>query len=308
MKILVTGGAGYVGSVLVPLLLEYGHDVRVLDILRRGGVGLMPICRNLHFELQVGDINDPTAVEAALVGVDAVVHLAAVVGYPQCNRTPELAVATNIDGTSNILKHRQRSVKLIYASTGSVYGRVNSGECTEDTDCRPLSLYAETKAAAEDIVLAEPNTTVLRFATAFGASSAMRYDLLVNHLLNQAVRHGCLVVYEPEARRSFIHVLDMARAVLLTLDAWNDLPHRVFNVGDDGLNQTKLELCGLISNSIPSRVHQINVGSDIDARDYAVSYSRMRQLGFRSTVSLVQGIEELAVAMRLSGGETSQYE
>src|SRR3954452_609181 len=180
MRILVTGGAGYVGSTLVPLLLEQGHRVRVLDALRFGGHGLLPCCQNRFFELIKGDVCDDAAVTKALDGVEAVIHLAAIVGYPACKKEPHVALATNVEGTRTLLRCRKPDQRVLYASTGSIYGSVPDYICNESTPRPPIPLYGETKAEPEQSTLDAGNGIASRFATASGVSNRRRLDLMPN--------------------------------------------------------------------------------------------------------------------------------
>src|SRR3954447_6100676 len=194
MHILVTGGAGYVGSTLVPLLLDQGHRVRVFDSLKFGGQGLLPCCQYRTFELLKGDITDEAAVARALDGIDAVIHLAAIVGYPACKKEPQVAHATNVEGTRMLLSRRRPDQKFLFASTGSIYGSVPDYVCNEDTPRAPITLYGETKATAEQMVLDAGNSVAYRYATAFGVSNRMRLDLMPNDFTYQAVKNRNLIV------------------------------------------------------------------------------------------------------------------
>jgi nucleoside-diphosphate-sugar epimerase len=294
VRVLVTGGAGYIGSTLVPLLLAAGHGVTVLD--RSGpdaaGQGEEPELRRI-----AGDVRDRAAREAALEGTDLVVHLAAISGHPACEREPEEAWSVNVEGTRGLCRSAGRT-PVVLASTGSVYGAVPGGLCTELTPPSPLSRYGRSKLEAEWIVLESPSGIVLRFATCYGLSPRMRLDLLVNQFVDVLVREGRIDVYEPEARRTFLHVFDAARAILLVAGAADRAAGRVWNVGDEAGNQTKREVLELIRAEIPGALVRYGAaGHDPDRRDYAVSYAAIRALGFTASVPLSQGVRELVAEL-----------
>ena len=299
MRILVTGGAGYVGSTLVPMLLEQGHRVRVLDSLKFGGAGLLPCCQNRFFELVKGDICDEKAVAKALDGVEAVVHLAAIVGYPACKKEPHVAHATNVEGTRTLLKLRKKDQKVLYASTGSIYGSVPDYVCNENTPRAPITLYGETKGAAEQMILDDGNSIAYRFATAFGVSNRMRLDLMPNDFTYQAVKNRNLIVYEGGFKRTFVHVRDMARSFIFALEKWNDVKDEVYNVGHESMNFTKEDVARKILEHVDFYLHFAEVGNDADQRNYEVSYEKIRARGFETTVDLDRGIQELARAAHL---------
>ncbi len=299
MRILVTGGAGYVGSTLVPLLLDAGHRVRVYDSLRFGGHGLLPCCQNRHFELIKGDVTDPAGVKTALDGMDAVVHLAAIVGYPACKKEPQVAQATNVEGTRVLLSQRKPDQKVIYASTGSIYGSIPDYICNEDTPRAPITLYGETKAAAEEMVLAAGNSLAYRYATAFGVSNRMRLDLMPNDFTYQAVKNRNLIVYEGGFKRTFVHVRDMARSILFGLERWDTVKDDVYNVGHESMNFTKEDVARKILEHVNYYLHFAEVGTDADQRNYEVSYEKIRAKGFETTVDLDRGIAELVRAATL---------
>jgi nucleoside-diphosphate-sugar epimerase len=298
--ILVTGGAGYVGSVLVPVLLAHGHRVRVLDDLQRGGHGLLQCCPHPDFSFLKGGLCDEEALAQALEGVDAVVHLAAVVGYPACDRDPDLAIETNVSGTKLLTELRRPDQRVVFASTGSVYGSLHGALCTEETPLSPISLYASTKAEAEELVLRSGNAVAFRYATAFGVSPQMRFDLLPNDFVNQAVTRGCLTVYQASFRRSFIHVRDMAESVLFALSHWASLADDVYNVGDESMNITKAELARLVRLRLEYRLAFEDFDADLDRRDYDVSYRKIRDKGFTTSVGILDGIAELVTAAQLA--------
>lgn len=298
MKIVVTGGAGYIGSSLVPRLLAAGHRVHAVDNLLYGGQALLPHFLHPNFSFAEVDVTDTQALPRELAGADVVVHLAALVGYPLCKKLPRRAVEVNIDGTRNVVESAPPGARVIYASTGSNYGEV-LGVCTEDTPLNPLSLYGETKTEAERIVLGRPGSIALRFATAFGLSARLRLDLLINDFAFQAVHNRFLVVYEKHFRRTFIHVTDIARAFGHVIAHPDRLHHRVYNVGHDSLNYTKEDVVRLLQARTPFLVHFAEIGRDEDRRDYQVDYSRIRATGYETAVDIDAGLSELVRGLRV---------
>jgi nucleoside-diphosphate-sugar epimerase len=299
MKLLVTGGAGYIGSALVSKLLSAGHGVRVVDVLRRGGQGLLGYCAMPAFDFTLGDICDPAVAARATDGVDAIIHLAALVGYPACEHEPGLAKLTNVFATQTVLAARRPGQKFIFASTGSVYGAVNDGICTEDTQPRPVSLYGETKAESERYVLAAGDSVCLRFATAYGVSPCMRDDLLIHAFVRDAVQSNALAIYEPDALRSFVHVNDIARSILFTLNEWANVRDQVYNVGDPSLCLSKRQVCKRITSQLNFDIKFVEFAKDHDRRDYWVSFEALSKKGFHATTPFDDSLHALAMAYRL---------
>lgn len=299
MNILVTGGAGYIGSLLVPALLSRRYKVRVLDNLLYGGHGLIPVMFEKKLEFVRGDIRDEEAVINALQGIDVIIHLAAIVGYPACKKDPQLSISTNVDGTKILDKNRSRDVPIFFGSTGSNYGAVSGIMCTEDTPLNPLSLYGETKTQAEQMLLDSGNVVCYRFATAFGASNRMRLDLLINDFVFQAVRNKNITVYEKSFKRTFIHVRDIVNSFLFALDNYSQLQDAVFNVGSEKMNFSKEEIALKVKDKVDYYLHFAEFGSDEDKRNYEVSYSKIRKLGFDITIDMEEGINELVKVSNL---------
>ena len=294
MRVLVTGGAGYIGTTLVPLLLSQGHQVTVFDTLEHGARALPDRRPPSDFQLVRGDVRDPVALGRAAKGAGAIVHLAAISGYPACARDPQQASEVNVRGTANVVAAAGEVLPVVLASTLSCYGAVPEGLCDEDTPARPVSHYGKTKREAEDLVLSCPVGIVLRLATVFGLSPRLRLDLLVNSFVHSLARGETLEVYEPEARRSFVHVSDAAGAFSFALDNAPRMAGRTFNVGDESLNLDKHEVVERIRRHLPAaRVSYAAEGRDEDRRDYAVSFARIRREGFRVETTLAQGIQEL---------------
>jgi nucleoside-diphosphate-sugar epimerase len=296
--IVVTGGAGYVGSVLVPHLLHSGYRVKVLDNLRFGGEALIPNFIDPNFEFVEMDILDAPRLRAEVAGAHAVVHLASLVGYPLCKKFPDEARRTNLDGTRAVLDALDPETRLINFSTGSNYGEV-IGVCDEETPLNPLSLYGETKTAAERLCMERPNTVALRFATAFGLSPRLRLDLMINDFTYQALVNRYLLVYERQFRRTFIHVKDMARVVPHLLCVWDRAKDRCLNVGHESLNFTKEDIVRLLQTKLQFHLYFADVGKDDDKRDYEVNYARIRDLGFQTQIDIDRGMDELIRGLRL---------
>src|SRR5207302_5476448 len=261
--------------------------------------GLLPCCSNRFFDLVRGDVTDPAAVKPALEGIDAVIHLAAIVGYPACKKETQVAQAVNVDGTANLLRHRQADQRFLFASTGSIYGSIPDYVCNEETPRAPITLYGETKAAAEQMVLDAGNSIAYRFATAFGVSNRMRLDLMPNDFTYQAVKNRNLIVYEGGFKRTFVHVRDMARSIIFALERWNEVKDDVYNVGHESMNFTKEDVARQIMKHVDYYLHFAEVGTDADQRNYEVSYEKIRRKGFETTVDLDRGVAELVRAVTL---------
>lgn len=293
MRVLVTGGAGYVGCTLTPRLLEEGHEAVIFDNLLYGGRGLLPFFAHPRFRFIKGDVRDQAALREAVKDVDAIIHLAAIVGYPACKKDPRMAEDVNIGGTRNLLAVRSKSQPILYASTGSNYGAYRGGLCTEETPLNPVSLYGVSKTEAEKNILAAGNAVSFRFATAFGVSNRMRLDLLINDFVYRALKERSLILYEKEFKRTFIHVRDMANSFLFCLRSFGRMKDEIFNVGSEKLNYSKEEIALKIREKIPFYLHFADVGKDEDERNYEVSYEKIRRLGLEVTVDLDQGVDEL---------------
>lgn len=296
MKILITGGAGYIGTTLTQYLLGQGYDVRCYDRLLFGIDPLLPFFRSPRYELMQGDIRDAEKLAEAVKGVDAIVHLAAVVGYPACDRDKEAARAINVGGTA-LLNELRGSIPTVYASTGSVYGKLEV-LCSESVAPNPLTTYGQTKLDGEKILLDSGNAVVYRFATAFGLSPRLRLDLLVNDFTYQAIRQKYLIVYEGHFRRTFIHVYDIARALAHAVDKFPVMNGNIYNCGSNAMNATKRQVVEMIGKYADFGVHFANNGHDADQRDYEVDYSRLRNTGFDTTISLDDGVYEMVKAFR----------
>ncbi len=308
MKILVTGGAGYVGSTLVPTLLGEGHEVRVLDALSHGGAPLLGVWSHPRFEFLRGDVRDEEIVARAVSGVDAVVHLAAIVGDPACARQPELAKRVNHEASLAVLGSAESAgvERFVFASTCSNYGKMADPDrlVDEDAELRPVSLYAETKVAVERALLdrTRPGATArtaLRFATIFGVSPRMRFDLTVNEFAMRMVVQKELAVYGEQFWRPYVHVRDAARGILAVLHADRRAVDRaVFNVGSSDQNHTKKQIVAMVAPHAPDAVVRY-VHKDEDPRDYRVSFERIQgALGYTTTRDVPSGIREVVQLVR----------
>lgn len=297
MNVLLIGGAGYVGTSLIPQLLERGYRVRLLDNLTFGGDQLLPFFRNKNFSFVKGDVRSAEDVRNAVKGQDVVIHLAAIVGYPACRKDPKLAEDVNVGGTKNVAAAVSRQQVVLFGSTGSNYGSVEE-ICTEETPLNPLSLYGQTKTIAERHLLENCSTVAFRFATAFGVSPRLRLDLLVNDFVYKALTQGYLVVYEKHFMRTFIHVHDMGKAFMFAIDHQHQMTGQVYNVGSEGMNYSKEDICKMIEKSIHCYVHYADVGEDADKRNYVVSYKKINSLGFETTISVEEGVDELKRALQ----------
>lgn len=299
MRVWVTGGAGYIGCVLVPMLLDAGYRVRVLDNLRKGGLGLLHCFADPGLDFVRGDIRDPEAVKQALRDVDIIIHLAAVVGYPACQKDPWLAREVNVGGTLNLLRHRSPQQLIIFPSSLSNYGNVSEGVCTEEMEPTPITLYGVTKLEAERLLLEHGGVTIFRPATAFGLSPQMRLDLLLNDFVYRALKEKQVVVYEPHYVRAFIHVRDFARAFLFVIQNADKMMNQVYNLGAESLNLTKGEVAQRIRQRIDFDLRLSNKGEDPDKRNYRADFSKLRALGYRVEVTIEQGIEELVRGLQV---------
>lgn len=305
MKILVTGGAGYVGSVLVPELLKRGHEIRVLDNLMYGQTSLLPFFIDDAFEFIKGDIRDVETVKKAVNDMDMIIHLAAIVGAPACKKDKKVAEAINYQGTVNVDNARDDSQKLIYASTGSVYGAL-SEICTEKSPTKPLSIYGITKLEAEKHVMRSGNAIAYRFATGFGLSSKFRLDLLPNDFVLNALKSRYLVIYDKDFKRTFIHVKDMVRSYVFGIEHFDRLKDEIYNVGSETMNYTKEEIAKAIKETIDFEIYYADKGiPDPDQRNYEVSYQKIRDRGFETSVSLKRGIDELINGFQMLSMENS---
>ena len=301
MHILVTGGAGYLGSVLVPTLLQQGYDVTVLDNFMYNQTSLLDCCIHPKLTIVRGDTRDEGLLKDLMKNVDAIFPLACLTGAPLCDKSPKDAEEIIINALQLILKYRSPNQVVIYPTTNSGYGVGEKGKfCTESTPLRPISIYGRLKVQAEEMVLQAGNGMTLRLATAFGVSPRMRLDLLVNDFTYKAFHHRYIELFEPHFKRNFIHVRDVARAFIHGLNHFNTMKNQPYNVGLSDANLSKLELCQEIQKHIPDfKFVESKTGQDPDKRDYIVSNEKIEKTGFKQSVSLSMGIQELIKGFKI---------
>jgi nucleoside-diphosphate-sugar epimerase len=295
-KILVTGGAGYIGSILVPELLRAGHEVTVIDAFIYKQTSLLDVCNYPTLSVVRGDVRDEALITKHIRGVDVIIPLACLVGAPLCDKDPIAARTTNLDAVKLIVKLRDKGQKIIFPNTNSGYGHGQGGtsHCDETSPLNPISLYGQLKVEAEKMLLEAGNAVVFRLATVFGVSPRMRLDLLVNDFVYRAVNDRAVVLFEPHFKRNYIHVRDVARAFMHAMDNFEGMRDQAYNVGLSDANLSKLELCQAIHEQLPKFVFlEAPIGEDPDKRDYIISNGKIERTGFKPQVSLRAGITEL---------------
>ncbi|HEY5999177.1 MAG TPA: NAD(P)-dependent oxidoreductase [bacterium] len=292
--VLVTGGAGYLGSVLVPELLRRGHAVTVVDSFLYRQQSLLECCHDPNLRIVRGDARDPDVLRRPLAGADYVIPLAALVGAPLCDRDAVGATTTNRDAVATLTRLASAEQRFVLPCTNSGYGiGARDAPCTEEMPLKPISLYGRTKVEAERIVL-EHGGISLRLATVFGMSPRMRLDLLVNDFTYRALRDRYLVVFEGHFRRNYLHVRDVAAAFIHAMEHFESMRGEAYNAGLSDANLTKLELCAKIKEQIPGFLFlEAPLGEDPDKRDYLVSNRKIEATGFRPAHSLEAGIAEI---------------
>jgi nucleoside-diphosphate-sugar epimerase len=302
-RILVTGGAGYIGSILCKQLLNNGHDVVALDSFLYGQSSLLDCCAYENFEIIRGDVRDRNVLSKTMKDAEFIIHLAALVGAPLCNKDPIAATSVNLEATKLMLSLRNNGQKILFPCTNSGYGIGEKNKfCTEETPMKPISLYGRTKAEAEKAIIDAGNSISFRLATVFGASPRMRLDLLVNDFVYRALMDRYIVVFEGHFRRNFIHVRDVARAFLHGISNFDKMKDHVYNVGMSDANLSKLELCSEIKKQLPDLSYtESKNGEDPDKRDYIVSNEKIEGSGFKPMYSLQFGIHELIKAYSIAG-------
>lgn len=281
MKVLITGGAGYIGSILAADLLAAGYGVTVLDNFMYRQNSLLDCCAHEKFSVIRGDCRDATLLKEAIKGQDIIVPLAALVGAAVCDADTTAARSTNLAAVESLLALRSQQQRILFPNTNSGYGVGEQGQhCTEESPLNPLSLYGRTKVEAERAIMDAGNALCFRLATVFGISPRMRMDLLVNDFVYRALTDRTVVIFEGHFMRNYIHVRDVARAFLHGIEHYDQMAGEVYNVGLDEANFSKLELCGKIKEQLPDFVYlEAPIGEDPDKRDYIVSNEKITHAG-----------------------------
>ena len=294
-KILITGAAGYIGSMLTTKLVELGFNVLAVDLLKYDKNSLSHLFYYNNFSFLKADITKPKVVKKIIKNADFIIPLAALVGAPLCEKYKAQAKKVNVSSIKLILRFIKQNQKIIYPTTNSGYGVGEKNKyCDENSPLRPISLYGVTKAEAERLILNHKNSICFRLATVFGFSYRMRTDLLVNNFVEKAVRKKILEIFEPNFRRNFIHIRDVSSAIIFAINNFNKLKNNVFNLGLSSANLTKLALAKKIKKYYKNvKIVIIKNASDPDKRDYFVSNKKIEKSGFKPSISLDIGIKEL---------------
>ena len=301
MRILVTGGAGYIGSVLVAELLHEGYDVTVVDNLMYTQTSLLDVCNRPGFRFLYGDVRDKDLIAQEVQKHDVIIPLAAIVGAPACDRNPSLAREVNFHSVELIRSCLSADQRLLFPVTNSGYG-IGQGDqyCDEYTPLKPISLYGRTKVEAEQLLLDSGNAVTFRLATVFGVSPRMRIDLLVNDFVYRAVKDGFIVLFESHFKRNYIHIRDVARVFLFGIRNYDRMRGEPFNVGLSDANLSKLELCLKIKEHLSDFcILESEIGQDPDKRNYIIQNEKIEKIGFRPHYSLDAGIAELVKGFRI---------
>lgn len=295
LKILITGGAGYLGSVMVPELLKLGHEVTVLDTFMFGQNSLCDVCYLDKFNVVKGDARDKALLKSLTKDKDIIIPLAALVGAPLCNRDAIGTTSTNRDAIQTLSDLLSKEQRVLMPITNSGYGVGKDGiYCTEETPLNPISTYGQTKVDAEKIILQRENSISFRLATVFGMSPRMRLDLLVNDFTYRAVKDGFIVIFEGHFKRNYIHIRDVANAFIHGINNFENMKGEAYNVGLSDANLSKIELCEVIKKHVPNfTIMEAEIGKDPDQRNYIVSNDKIEATGFKPKFSLDMGIKEL---------------
>lgn len=297
-KILITGAAGYIGSVLTPILLEKGFKVTALDNLMYNQTSLITLCSNSNFTFIKADVTDFSFMEKELKNHDIIIPLAAIVGAPACKDKPLLAKAVNLEAVNFIADNTTEDQMILFPNTNSGYGiGIKNAFCDESSPLNPISLYGIHKVQAEKKLLSTKRAISFRLATVFGLSPRMRLDLLVNDFTFRALHDKFIILFEEHFKRNYIHIKDVANAFLFGIENFEKMKGQAFNVGLSSANLSKKELVEKIKKYIPSfYIHSAKIGEDPDKRDYIVSNEKLESLGWSPKYSLDDGIKEIVKA------------
>ena len=294
-KILITGGAGYIGSMLCTKLINLGHKVTVIELLKYDKNSLSHLFFSKNFKLIKEDVKNNKFMKKVLKDFDIIIPLAALVGAPLCDKFKKKAIKTNVETVKIIVKNLRKDQKIIYPTTNSGYGIGQKDRfCDENSPLNPISLYGRTKLQAETLVLSHKNSIAFRLATVFGFSYRMRTDLLVNNFVQTAVQKKELLIFEPNFRRNYVHIVDVVNAFIFAIENFSKLKGNIFNLGLSSANLTKLMLAKKIKKNYKNlKIKIIKDRSDPDKRDYYVSNEKIEKAGFKPKISLDDGIKEL---------------
>jgi nucleoside-diphosphate-sugar epimerase len=294
-KILVTGGAGYLGSIMVPELLNAGYEVTVVDNFMWGQASLNHLCANPHFNVVYGDVRLEKTMVPLVKNADIIIPLAALVGAPLCNKDPVGAKTINHDSILMLFKMASRNQRILMPTTNSAYGTGDKNNfCDEDSPLNPISTYAQDKVEVEKALMERENSVSFRLATVFGMSPRMRIDLLVNDFTYRAVYDRFVVLFEAHFKRNYVHIRDVTRAFLHGISNFDKMKGQIYNVGLSEANLSKAELCAAIQKHVPDfTVMEAAIGKDPDQRNYIVSNAKIEKTGFKTTHGLDAGLKEL---------------
>jgi len=309
MNILITGGAGYLGSVITPLLVDKGHNVTVYDNLMYNQLTLSDLCYKPNFKFVYGDVRDYAKLNKHIQKADVIVPLAAIVGFPACEKDKQLATSVNYYQIQDIVKNTSKEQTIVFPNTNSGYGTRSNGICTENQKLKPISHYGITKCDSEDLLLKNGNAIIFRFATVFGVSPRMRLDLLVNEFVYKALTDKYITIFERKAVRNYIHIRDVADVFNFMIDNKDEYKGEIFNVGLSDANINKQELAELIKKYISDfAITYSDYYEDPDKRDYIVSNEKIENTGWTPKYNLDDGIKELIMAYQIIiNNDTSHF-